>query len=251
MLPKININNKFEYIINHTGEKIVAQGYTVGQESTLLSAIQMADLDTLEGIKKVQVAIIQLCQECILSKNVNVRKWPNYELEFFLIQLRINSTGDKIESQFECDGIILDDKNEEHKCKETVKLEIDLNEFYIKEYKDFTNVFTLADGYSLHLKPILPLSINPKNGDDAIIKSCLDKLIVTTDEETIEYDFNDVEDSEINDFINNSISPKVMNNILKFFFNLSPSIFHSLSQTCEKCGKEHYIESTSVASLFQ
>lgn len=248
MLPVINVNTKFEYTIHHTNQVIMAQGYTVGQESALLASMELSDLTTEKGIQKVQTSIAQLCQECILSKDINVRSWPNYEIEFFLLQLRIHSTGDVIDSKFICDNEIESTGKE---CNNTIELKLDLNQFYIKEYKKFSTVFKLNEEYTLHLKQILPLSLKYSDGDTAVIKSCLDYLVYEKGEESIVYYFKDVDEEGIDKFVKESISPRVMNNILKEFFNSSPTIYHVIDIPCSACGKVHTIESKSATSLFQ
>lgn len=254
MLPVINLKRKFRYTVHHTGETIVASSYDSGQQSVLQEAFEfntLSDSSKHSAWDKIQFAIRTLCNECILSENVDVTNWPDYEIEYFMIQLRIHSTGDITNRLFTCNNIIHSDGISKE-CGTSITLPIDFKDFKIIESDAKVQTeFEITPEYTLHLSYIETLNISKDRLNSSPLELALYKLVYKDIElgKVTEYYFKDESEDSIKSFVS-SLSPSIVTEILEKFFNRMPKVEQNTSIICPSCGHIHSFKSVTLRQAF-
>jgi len=130
-LPKINTPT-YELALPSTGKKVRYRPFLVKEEKILIMALESEDM------KQISNSVVQILNDCILSRGVKVKDLSTFDIEYLFLNIRAKSVGEEVEVNVTCpdDGetivqtaINIDDinvlKNPEH--KDTIKLDDDLS----------------------------------------------------------------------------------------------------------------------------
>jgi hypothetical protein len=200
-----------------------------------------------ESLGRLQYAIKTLCQECILTPNVYVDNWADYELEMFFIKLRIFSLGEDINRIHYCEHI----DNENQMCGTEMNIHINLHDVSIHSDDTCQSEFKLNDQYTLRVKSPSLFSISKTDMNMDLITLALDTLIYSDGETTIEYPFADQTKEDIEAFLRSSITPKIKHQINLLFFNKLPHLHHQTIVTCPVCGNKTRFTSNKLMDFFR
>ena len=74
-LPKINTPT-YELVIPSTGKKVKYRPFLVREEKILIMALESED------IKQITSAIVEILNECVLTKNVKIETLATFDIEY-------------------------------------------------------------------------------------------------------------------------------------------------------------------------
>ena len=237
-LPKINTPT-YELELPSTGKKIKYRPFLVREEKILLMALESEDM------KQISSGIIQILNDCILTRGVKVQTLATFDIEYLFLNVRAKSVGESVEVTVTCpdDG------------ETTVDMEIDIDSIKVQKDKSHKSIVKLDNKYSMKLKyPSFDQFIdsNFEVGDDTsdigksldMIISCIE--MVYDDEES--WSASDCTKKELRDFVD-QLNSKQFKEIEKFFTTM-PKLTHTISVKNPETGVESEVVLEGLASFF-
>ena len=238
-LPKINTPT-FELVLPSTGKKIKYRPFLVREEKILVMAMESDDM------KQITSAIIDILNNCILTRGIKVEKLSTFDIEYLFLNVRSKSVGETVEVNVTCpdDG------------ETQVQMEIDIDSIKVKKDKNHTNIVKLDDNLSMKLKyPSMNEFI--ENNFDAtdtsrsevsqsldMITSCID--MIYNEEES--WSSTDSTKKELSEFIE-QLNTKQFKDVEKFFTTM-PKLSHTVKVKNPKTGVENKVVLEGLASFF-
>jgi hypothetical protein len=231
-LPKIE-RPLFEVSVPIIDKKIKMRPYLVKEEKILLLAQQSEDID------QIVLATKQIINNCIVDGDIVVEELPNFIIEWLILQLRIQSVGDIVNTSYRD---LEDDR--------VYDFEVDLKSVQMIVDDEHTDAFEITPNIGVIMKypgidTIRSIDITKDATEFSldILITCIDKVF--TDDEVIE--FSDYPYEEKMDFLN-QFSRDEMINIIKFF-ETSPKLGLDLTYT-NSLGKDRKIELRGLNDFF-
>ena len=238
-LPKINTPT-FELVLPSTAKKIKYRPFLVRVEKILVMAMESDDM------KQITSAIIDILNNCILTKTIKIEKLSTFDIEYLFLNVRSKSVGETVEVNVTCpdDG------------ETQVQMEIDIDSIKVKKDKNHTNIVKLDDNLSMKLKyPSMNEFI--ENNFDAtdtsrsevsqsldMITSCID--MIYNEEES--WSSTDSTKKELSEFIE-QLNTKQFKDVEKFF-TTKPKLSHTVKVKNPKTGVENKVVLEGLASFF-
>ena len=143
-LPKINTPT-YELVIPSTGKKIKYRPFLVREEKILILALETEDTAQIAN------AVVQILNECIITKGIDVTKLATFDIEYLFLNVRSKSVGETVEV-----NIVCPDDN-----KTSVQMEINIDSIKVQKTRGHKSTVKLDDQYSMKLKyPSLDEFIN-------------------------------------------------------------------------------------------
>ncbi len=237
-LPKISTPT-YELELPSTGKKIKYRPFLVKEEKILIMALES------ENIKDISNAIVQILNDCIITKGVNVAELSTFDIEYLFLNVRAKSVGETIEVNVTCpdDG------------ETTVKIEINIDEIKVQRSEDHKNIIKLDDNLMMKLKyPSLNEFVennfevvemdNDVNKSLSMITSCIDTIY---DQEE-SWNASDCTKKELDEFLD-QLNTKQFKEIENFFTTM-PKLSHRISVTNPKTKVESEVVLEGLASFF-
>ena len=238
-LPKINTPT-FELVLPSTAKKIKYRPFLVREEKILVMAMESDDM------KQITSAIIDILNNCILTRGIKVEKLSTFDIEYLFLNVRSKSVGETVEVNVTCpdDG------------ETQVQMEIDIDSIKVKKDKNHTNIVKLDDNLSMKLKyPSMNEFI--ENNFDAsdtsrsevsqsldMITSCID--MIYNEEES--WSSTDSTKKELSEFIE-QLNTKQFKDVEKFFTTM-PKLSHTVKVKNPKTGVENKVVLEGLAAFF-
>ncbi len=238
-LPKINTPT-FELVLPSTAKKIKYRPFLVREEKILVMAMES------DNMKQITSAIIDILNNCILTRGIKVEKLSTFDIEYLFLNVRSKSVGETVEVNVTCpdDG------------ETQVQMEIDIDSIKVQKDKKHTNIIKLDDNLSMKLKyPSMNEFI--ENNFDAsdtsrsevsqsldMITSCID--IIYNEEES--WSSSDSTKKELSEFIE-QLNTKQFKEVEKFFTTM-PKLSHTVKVKNPKTGVENKVVLEGLASFF-
>ena len=238
-LPKINTPSH-ELVLPSTGKKIKYRPFLVREEKILVMAMESEDM------KQVTTAIVDILNNCILTRGVKVEKLSTFDIEYLFLNVRSKSVGETVEVNVTCpdDG------------ETQVQMEIDIDSIKVQKDKNHTNIVKLDDNLSMKLKyPSMNEFI--ENNFDAsdtsrsevsqsldMITSCID--MIYNEEES--WSSTDSTKKELLEFIE-QLNTKQFKEIEKFFATM-PKLSHTIKVKNPNTKVESEVVLEGLASFF-
>jgi len=237
-LPKINTPT-YELVIPSTGKKIKYRPFLVREEKILILALETEDTTQIAN------AVVQILNECIITKGIDVTKLATFDIEYLFLNVRSKSVGETVEVNLTCPD---DDKT-------SVEMEINIDAIKVQKTRGHKNTIKLDDQYSMKLKyPSFDQFIesNFDTGSDNsdvdrslnMITNCIEMIY---DEEE-SWDASDSTKKELEDFIE-GLNSKQFKTIEKFFETM-PKLSHKVKVTNPTTGVESEVVLEGLASFF-
>ena len=237
-LPMLDLPT-FNVFLPSIEKEVKFRPFIVKEEKLLLIAMESNDFNTILN------SIKQVIQNCIITEGVSVEKLPLHELEYFFLNLRSRSMGEKVELEYVCENVV-----DQKKCKGQVFVEVDLLKVELEEKKLKTNI-QLTENVGIKLKyPTIDVSgiSNDKDNDVdtaiELIEKCTEYLY---DKEQV-YKPSEMADGEFKEFISNLTQPQFI--MLRDFFEDVPKIKYDTTATCRKCKMDHKIHLEGLLDFF-
>jgi len=236
-LPKIN-TPIYDLTLPSTGKKIKYRPFLVREEKILIMALETEDTQQISN------AVVQILDECILTKGVNVTKLATFDIEYLFLNVRSKSVGETVEV-----NIVCPDDN-----KTSVQMEINIDSIKVQKTRGHKSTIKLDDQYSMKLKyPSLNEFINSNfesseesdvNKSLNMITSCIEMIY---DEEE-SWDASDSTQQELEEFIE-QLNSKQFKSIEKFFETM-PRLSHKVKVTNPTTEVESEVVLEGLASFF-
>ena len=240
-LPKINTPT-YDLTLPSTGKKIKYRPFLVREEKILIMALETED------IAQITNAVIEILDECILTKGISVTKLATFDIEYLFLNVRSKSVGETVEVNVTCP----DDE------KTSVQMEINIDSIKVQKVRGHKNIIKLDDQYSMKLKyPSMTefIESNFESGNDggegsdidkslSMITSCIE--MIYDNEES--WDASDSSQQELEEFIE-QLNSKQFKAIEKFFETM-PKLSHKVKVTNPKTGVESQVVLEGLASFF-
>jgi len=240
-LPKINTPT-YDLTLPSTGKKIKYRPFLVREEKILIMALETEDMSQITN------AVIEVLDECILTKGVSVTKLATFDIEYLFLNVRSKSVGETVEVNVTCP----DDE------KTSVQMEINIDSIKVQKVRGHKNIIKLDDQYSMKLKyPSMTefIESNFESGNDggegsdidkslSMITSCIE--MIYDNEES--WDASDSSQQELEEFIE-QLNSKQFKAIEKFFETM-PKLSHKVKVTNPKTGVESQVVLEGLASFF-
>ena len=238
-LPKINTPTH-ELVLPSNGKKIKYRPFLVREEKILVMAMESEDM------KQVTTAIVDILNNCILTRGVKVEKLSTFDIEYLFLNVRSKSVGETVEVNVTCpdDG------------ETQVQMEIDIDSIKVQKDKNHTNIVKLDDNLSMKLKyPSMNEFI--ENNFDAsdtsrsevsqsldMITSCID--MIYNEEES--WSSSDSTKKELSEFIE-QLNTKQFKDVEKFFTTM-PKLTHTVKVKNPNTKVESEVVLEGLASFF-
>ena len=240
-LPKINTPT-YDLTLPSTGKKIKYRPFLVREEKILIMALETEDMAQITN------AVIEILDECILTKGISVTKLATFDIEYLFLNVRSKSVGETVEVNVTCP----DDE------KTSVQMEINIDLIKVQKVRGHKNIIKLDDQYSMKLKyPSMTefIESNFESGNDGDEGSDIDKSLsmITSCIEMIydneeSWDASDSSQQELEEFIE-QLNSKQFKSIEKFFETM-PKLSHKVKVTNPKTGVESQVVLEGLASFF-
>ncbi len=238
-LPKINTPTH-ELVLPSTGKKIKYRPFLVREEKILVMAMESEDM------KQITTAIVDILNNCILTRGVKVEKLSTFDIEYLFLNVRSKSVGETVEVNVTCpdDG------------ETQVQMEIDIDSIKVKKDKTHKSTVKLDDNLSMKLKyPSLNEFIG--NNFDAsdttrsevtqsldMIISCID--MIYNEEES--WSAADSTQKELEEFIE-QLNTKQFKEVENFFTTM-PKLTHKVKVKNPKTEVESEVVLEGLAAFF-
>ena len=237
-LPKISTPT-YELVLPSNGKKIKYRPFLVKEEKILIMALESEDM------KQITSAIIQILNDCIITRGVKVSNLATFDIEYLFLNIRSRSVGESVEVNITCpdDGETM------------VQQEIDLDTIQIQKDSNHKNIIKLDDTLSMKLKyPSMNQFVESNfetsdKGSDVeksleMIMSCVD--IIYNKEES--WDASDCTKKELREFID-QLNTKQFKEVENFFTTM-PKLSHTVSVKNPETGVESEVVLEGLASFF-
>ena len=237
-LPKINTPT-FELVLPSNNKKVKYRPFLVREEKILVMALESEDMNQITN------SIIEILNDCILTKGIDVSKLATFDIEYLFLNIRAKSVGESVEVNVTCP-----DDN-----KTTVELYIDLDEIKVKKNRKHKNVIKLDDTLSMKLKypsmqQFVDNNFEVSGTNDSVDKSlgmitnCID--MIYNEEES--WDASESSKDELVEFIE-QLNTKQFKEVEKFFETM-PKLSHKIKVKNPKTEVESEVVLEGLASFF-
>jgi hypothetical protein len=237
-LPKISAPT-YELELPSTGKKIRYRPFLVREEKILIMALESEDM------KQITSAIVQILNDCILTRGVKIKELSTFDIEYLFLNIRAKSVGESVEVNVTCpdDG------------ETSVQMEIDIDTIKVQKDKKHKNIIKLDDTLSMKLKyPSLDQFVennfeyndetNDVNKSMTMIASCIE--MVYDSEES--WNASDCTKKELEEFIE-QLNSKQFKEIEEFFTTM-PKLSHTIKVKNPNTGVESEVVLEGLASFF-
>jgi hypothetical protein len=240
-LPKV-ATPTYELTIPSTGQKIKYRPFLVKEEKVLMMAAEQGGAHITKAIKDV----LNACSE----SKINLKTLAPFDIEYFFLQLRGKSVGDKISIRLKKpDSIECEEENCEQLC--TVDLNVADIEVDTSKVSDGRINITKDIGIKLkypeldNMQKFITSGTDPTA--DEIFKLITESIEYIWEGEEI-YKSRDTTKTELNDFIE-SLNSEQFGRIRSFFEDM-PRLSKEVPWTCTKCGKSTTVTLQGIDSFF-
>ena len=229
-LPKV-MAPTYELTIPSSGETVSYRPFLVKEEKILLMAMEEGSTTSMAKAMK---DIISACTE----DSVNVKNLAPFDIEYFFLQLRGRSIGDKVDLTLTKPNSIVC-KEEGENCEQVCKVEINIDEIEVDTSKivDDKIELTKTIGVKMNYPQIETVQKYTNVGGEEMLSSNIFKMIndcieYIWDGEEI-YKAKDSTKKELTEFIE-SLSTDQFAKIRDYFEGM-PRLRHSITWKCPKC----------------
>ena len=236
-LPKINTPT-YDLTLPSTGKKIKYRPFLVKEEKILIMALETEDISQITN------AIVEILNDCILTKGVSVSKLATFDIEYLFLNVRAKSVGETVEV-----NVVCPDDN-----KTSVQIEINLDSIKVQKTRGHKNIIKLDDQYSMKLKyPSLDEFIdnNFESSEESdvdksmnMITSCIE--MVYDKEES--WSASDSTQQELEEFIEQLNSKQFKS--IENFFETMPKLSHKVKVINPTTEVESEVVLEGLASFF-
>jgi len=227
---------RYQCELPSTGETVEFRPFLVKEQKLLL---MMKEGETETAILE---TVRQLLESVVYTK-IDIRKLPNFDIEYLFVQIRAKSVGETIKLRFYC-------RNED--CEDgSAEVEVNLNEIVVDRSNEKSNDIKVTEDVGITFKyPSVETLVKVGEISDTqeqvfqLIRLCGDTIY---DADNV-YSLSDVEEDEMKTFYE-SLTIENSNDIQSFFMGM-PQLSHKVDFKCEKCGTKGERELRGLSNFF-
>jgi len=238
-LPKLDVPT-YEIELPVSQKKIKYRPFLVKEQRNLLMAMEASEA------KAINLAVEDILHNCTLTENVDVRKLPIIDVEYYFINLRAKSVGEVVESRYKCNNEV-DGKV----CGNIMEKDINLTDIKVTQENPVSPEIQLDDKISIKLKypefSIVQDSLNYETVNEVTFNMVAQSIEYIYDGEQFYY-ASEAQPGEMLAFVE-GMNQEQFGKIEEFFNNL-PKLKEVLEMDCSKCGYHHTIEAEGLESFF-
>lgn len=239
MLPKIDLP-VYDLKIPSSGKKIKVRPFTVKEEKLLLMAMESEEDD-------IDRTTLQVVNNCILTKGVDIEKLPFFDIDYIFIFLRAKSVGESIEVKFTCNNT-----TEAGLCSHEFPAKVDIMNYKLLKDDEISTDIKLGPNSMVKMryptysgmKKIMERDVTEIEEKVDMIADCID-MVVQGDEVHSRKDYTK---EELTEFVE-SLPASSFRKLEQFIENF-PTFVVKVETKCPKCGFDHEIEYTEYESFF-
>jgi len=221
----------FELTLPSTGKKIKCRPWLVGEQKTLLMALQSNDADILLSVRNV-------VDTCSFGK-LDIESLPNFDLEYMFMQIRIRSVGESVDLVLTCGH-----------CEQQHDYRLQLIDVKVIKTDGHSTKIMLADnlGVEMEYPTTEQLDYLNKNYSVETVYETIMKCIKTvfTDEEV--HPTKDEPLEEVRAFLE-SLTSQQFEQIENFFATM-PVLKHTFTDKCPHCEKDTQYTLEGIEAFF-
>ena len=241
-LPKLSIP-EYELTLPSNQQKVKYRPFLVKEQKVLMIAEEGKDDQEIVN------AIKQIISDCTISKDVDISSLPLFDIEYFFLQLRSKSIGEKVKLFFRHQNC--PDNNNEP-AKNQTEIEVDLSKVKVIIDKNHKTKIELTKDIGIIMKhPKIDL-INKFRGKEInemanifkLISECIDQVY---DADEI-YNTTDYTPKELEEFISTMTEEQFKR--VQDFFETMPKLKHKVKFKCIDCKYEDTLEVEGLQNFF-
>ena len=243
-LPKL-LNPEFNTTIPSTGKDIKFRPFLVKEEKVLYMAMESGDLIDIKN------ATLGVLDACILTPDIDTKKFQSYDIEYLFLQLRARSVNEVMEvSLHHSKDYVRPDNGE--KCPAVTKVKINVEDIKIKRDPNHKDKIQLTDKIGIQLQPPKfedVISITGKDGKepslDETIKMIGDCVVCVYDNDKV---YEDYTQQEIKEFLESLTQEQFK--LIQQYFSTLPKLSYTVTWKCPDCGGEDTVVLEGLQSFF-
>jgi hypothetical protein len=241
-LPKLSIP-EYELELPSNKQKIKYRPFLIKEQKILMIAQEGKDE------KEMVMAIKQIIKDCTITGDIDIDSLPLFDIEYFFLQLRSKSIGEKIDLFFRHQKC---PENNNEPAKNQTQIKVDLSKVKVVKDKKHNTKIKLTKDIGIIMKhPKIDL-LNKFQGKSMtemstvfnLIGECIDQVYDT--DET--YNATDYTPKELEEFISTMTEEQFKK--VQDFFNTMPKIKHTVNFKCVDCKFEDTLEVEGLQNFF-
>ena len=229
----LNVTPTYTCELPSTKKQVKYRPFLVREEKILLIALETED------DKTIQDAVVQVIQNCILNKDIDVSILPIFDFEYLFLKVRGKAVGEVVNLKLKCP----DDE------KELVDVPLDLDKVQVKYDDKHKSNIEFEKGYGVVMRyPTIGSFTNKSTTTDltfGLVATCIESIY--KGEEV--FDRNNIEQGELDEWVN-SLTQDQFTKMGQFFATM-PKITHTLKYKNPKSGKEFEMKLSGIKDFFQ
>ena len=239
-LPKLNAP-EYELELPSNGQTIKYRPFLVKEQKILMIAHEGEDEKETVG------ALTEILSNCCLTENIKIDELPLFDIEYFFLQLRSKSVGEKVRLLFrhqECP------KNDNKPAKNQTEIEVDLTKTKVIKNKNHNPKIKLTKDIGVLMKHPKINSINSTNGQSEMttvfnmIGECIEQIYDADNT----YSSSDYTPKELEEFLSDMTEEQFGK--IQLFFDTMPKIKQDIKFKCTDCKYEDTVEVEGLQNFF-
>jgi hypothetical protein len=235
-LPKLNTPT-YSCFLPVSKKEVEYRPFLVSEEKILLIARESSD-------EKETVRAITKCLSACTFNKITIADLTMPDFEYLFLQIRIKSVGETAEIRIKC---------QDEECGAFNPVSVNLSEIQVvfpEETPDTKLMLSDNVGVILRFPKVSDaLQAQTLKSDEKKITSMIRSSIEQVFDDSSTYSMENVSEKEFEEFIG-SMSRKNLEDIQDFVQN-QPSLEHTVTFTCLKCGKESKVVLRGLNAFFQ
>ena len=241
-LPKLT-QPEYDVTLPVTKKKIKIRPFLAKEEKILLMAVESIEKDS----SVVKNSLVQIIQNCVITKGINVNDLPAVDVEKIFIELRKRSVSETIDLNFDL-RIIFDCSND--KCPETKKVSVRLDDIKIEKFDETANIVKIDATKGIKLKypsmNSIPTTGNTKT--EMLFDTITNIIEIIYDGDEIYNVTDEVKKEDLREWVEN-LPHEILQKIVAFL-TTQPQHVTDIKIVCPICGKEKIHESKGLNDFF-
>jgi|TARA_Y100000296_G_scaffold50434_1_gene57768 hypothetical protein len=229
----LNVTPTYTCELPSTKKQVRYRPFLVREEKLLLIALETED------DKTIQDAVVQVIQNCVLEKTIEVSTLPIFDFEYLFLKVRSKAVGEIVNLKIKCP----DDE------KQLVDVPLDLEKVQVQYDDKHKKEIEFETGYGVVMRYPTIESFTSKITATQLSFDLVSECIGSIYKGDEVFDRNNIDKKELDEWVNNL----TQNQFTKMaeFFGTMPKITHTLKYKNPKSGKEFEMQLNGIRDFFQ
>lgn len=238
-LPKIDAPT-YEISLPVSKKNVKFRPFLVKEQKILLMAMESGEKDVIEN------NIRQVLQNCSLEQAIDVENLPLIDIEYYFLNLRARSVGEKVETKYRCENDV-DGKP----CGHINDVSFNILDTKVEFPEEMNDTIPLDGKIGIKMKypefSVIRKLENAETITDVGFELVIDCIDYIYDEDNI-YHAHETPKEELMQFLE-SLTKEQFDKIESFVDNM-PKLEKKINFICSKCGFNHNINVQGLDDFF-